>query len=247
VTTDLSTVRKLLERDRFWTAYAIGDLDPRRAAHCDWYVSGDSLALLYREFETPILFASGDPEILQTIDYTGPCYLQIPRHFELRQVEWSRAMHRMGLDPAEFRRPTGSFATPLGVADEPEIRELFADGRDSGEEPDFFMTSQLGDGTFFGVRDESGRLVAAGGTHLYSDPESVATIGNIYTHRAYRGRGHAKTVTAAIVETVLERGIRTVVLNVKSQNTTAIRIYEQLGFRFHCVYWEGFATNLNKN
>jgi len=246
VTADLSLVRKLLERDRFWTAYAIGDLDPRRAAHCQWYVSGDSLALLYREFETPILFAAGDPEILQTIEYKGPCYLQVPRHFDVEHAQWSRTMHRMGLDAAEFRPAANGNAIPLGVADEPELRELYADGRESGEEPDFFMTSQLGDQTFYGVRDDRGRLVAAGGTHLYSDPESVATIGNVYTLRDSRGRGHAKAVTAAIVRSVLDRGIRTVVLNVKSQNTAAIRIYEQLGFRFHCVYWEGFAANVNK-
>ena len=56
---------------------------------------------------------------------------------------------------------------PLGPAHETELRELFADGRDTGDEPDFFIASQLEDETFFGVRD-AGRLVAAGGTHLYS-------------------------------------------------------------------------------
>ena len=62
---------------------------------------------------------------------------------------------------------------PLGPAHETELRELFADGRDTGDEPDFFIASQLEDETFFGVRD-TGRLVAAGGTHLYSAARASA-------------------------------------------------------------------------
>ena len=69
------------------------------------------------------------------------------------------------------------------------------------------MRSQLGDGTFFGVRRE-GRLVAAGGTHLYSAAESVGAVGNVYTHRAYRGQGHASAVTSAIVRRLIERDTR---------------------------------------
>jgi predicted GNAT family acetyltransferase len=102
------------------------------------------------------------------------------------------------------------------------------------------MTSQLADGAFFGVR-EHGRLIAAGGTHLYSASERVATIGNVYTHSAHRGRGLAAAVTAAVVRTLLARGTGTIALNVKSANAAAIAVYERLGFRFHARFYEGQA------
>ena len=98
-------------------------------------------------------------------------------------------MHRMSLAPEAFTpHGGGARAELLDERHEDEIRALFEDGRATGEEPDFFMRSQLQDGTFYGVRHE-GRLVAAGGTHLYSRDESVGAIGNVYTHRAHRGRG----------------------------------------------------------
>lgn len=245
-------VRELLRQDPVWCAYALGDLDPRRAAFCEWFVRGDSVALLYHEFDPPILFAAGDPAILDAIPYHGPCHLQVPQHgfVERFEVDWQRPMRRFGLDPADFRpRPGRALAAEaLTAAHEAEIRELYQDGVAHHEEPDFFIASQLADGTFFGIRDpeSGGRLAAAGGTHLYSDSESVATIGNVYTRRSYRGLGYGTAVTSAIAANLVSRGIQTIALNVKSQNVVAIRIYEQLGFRFRCDYQEAFARNMKK-
>lgn len=242
-------VRELLRRDPVWCAYALGDLDPRRAGYCEWFARGESVVLLYHEFDPPILFAAGDPEVLEEVPYRGPCHLQVPQHgfVERFEVDWQRPMRRLGLDPADFRPRPDAGAEALTAVHEAEIRELYRDGVEVREEPDFFISSQLDDGTFFGIRDpETGRLAAAGGTHLYSDPESVATIGNVYTRRSHRGRGYATAVTSAISRSLVERGIQTIALNVKSQNAVAIRIYEQLGFRFRCDYLEGFARNMKK-
>jgi ribosomal protein S18 acetylase RimI-like enzyme len=245
--TDATAIRTLLHRDPCWSVYALGDLDPRRREHCQWHTRGSSVALLYHEFDAPILWAAGDPGVLEAVPDIDACYLQIPETFlapvERRfAVDWSRLMHRMSLDPADFvPHDDVSAAEPLDEAHEHEIRELYADGAATHEEPDFFWRSQLGDGTFFGMRRE-GRLVAAGGTHLYSSAESVGAIGNVYTHRSHRGQGHASAVTSAIARRLIERGTRTIALNVKSDNQVAIRVYERLGFRFHCRFWEGQAT-----
>jgi ribosomal protein S18 acetylase RimI-like enzyme len=246
----VSQVRELLRRDPVWCAYALGDLDPRREAFCEWFVRGESVALLYHEFDPPILFAAGDPSILDAIPYRGPCHLQVPQHgfVERFEIDWQRPMRRLGLDPANFRpKPGNGLAEPLSAFHEEEIRELYRDGVGHHEEPDFFIASQLADGTFFGIRDpESGRLAAAGGTHLYSESESVATIGNVYTRRSHRGLGYGTAVTSAIAASLVDRGIQTIALNVKSQNVVAIRIYEQLGFRFRCDYQEAFARSMKK-
>jgi len=243
----IDEIRARLLEDRYWSVYALGDLDPRRQQYCEWHACGSSIALLYREFDAPILWAAGAPDVLEALPDLDACYLQIPEAFlapaaRRLTVEWSRLMHRMSLDTTRFAPYRGADAVePLGPAHEGELRALYADGTATHEDPDFFMASQLEDGTFFGVRRD-GQLVSAGGTHLYSAAESVGPIGNVYTHRAYRGQGHASAVTSAIVRRLIERGTRTIALNVKSGNQAAIRVYERLGFRFHARFWEGRAT-----
>ncbi len=248
---DLDVIRALLRQDAAWAAYALGDLDPRRQRHCQWFARDGSVALVYREFDTPILFAAGSPGILADVPPLDACLLQIPEQFagglkERYAIDWMRPMERLALVPGAYVRPSAGVAMvePLGPLHETELRELFADGRDTGDEPDFFIASQLEDETFFGVR-EAGRLVAAGGTHLYSAAESVGTIGNIYTCRGYRGRGHASAVTAAIVDRLIARDTETIVLNVKAGNASARRVYERLGFTFHTRYWEGRAVAIS--
>src|SRR3954466_15252438 len=74
LTADLRRIRAALDRDRAWSAYAIGDLDPQRLGHCSWYAPAadpDALVLLYRGFEPPILFAIGGPARL------GPVFAEL--------------------------------------------------------------------------------------------------------------------------------------------------------------------------
>ena len=68
--TDLSRVRALLDRDRAWAAYAIGDLAPEFVTDCSWYTPADgapALVLLYRGFDPPILFAMGNSRDLAAL------------------------------------------------------------------------------------------------------------------------------------------------------------------------------------
>lgn len=244
---EVALIRSLLRRDPCWSVYALGDLDPRRQHHCEWHVRGSSVALLYREFETPILFVAGGAEVLADLPAVDACLLQVPdgllpalaARFD---VEWASPVFRMALDPA-VRLPAAANAAvePLGCGHQDELAELYADGDATGEAPDFFLASQLDDETFFGVR-EHGTLVAAGGTHLYSAAESVAAIGNIYTRRWHRGHGHASAVVHAIVAQLRSRGIGTIALNVRTENLAAIRLYERLGFKVHVRFWEGRAN-----
>src|SRR5439155_19334107 len=96
-------------------------------------------------------------------------------------------------------------------------------------------------GVFCGIR-EGEDLIAVAGTHLVSAAESVGAVGNIYTRRDRRGRGLATQTTAAVVAELRRLGIATIVLNVSRTNVPAVRVYERLGFRRYCDYFEGRAT-----
>jgi GNAT superfamily N-acetyltransferase len=206
------------------------------------------VALLYREFDTPILFAAGDAALVEDLPDVAACLLHVPAHFlpplaSRFDMASATPVFRMALDNGtRGGTPGNGMAEPLGPRHAGELRELYADGDAAGEAPDFFMPGQLDDETFYGVR-EGGTLVAAGGTHVFSAVESVAAIGNVYTRRTHRGRGHAATVVKAIVDALRRRGIATIGLNVRTANTPALRLYEQLGFRIHARFWEGRAVS----
>jgi ribosomal protein S18 acetylase RimI-like enzyme len=83
-------------------------------------------------------------------------------------------------------------------------------------------------GPFFGVRDEWGRLVSAGGVQIVTD--RVAQLGAIATAEGRRRRGLARGVVTELLRALERRG-RPIVLHVLSSNSAAIRLYGSLGFR----------------
>ena len=248
--TDVSLVRSILERDRAWSAYALGDLSPELAPFCEWHASADgaALALVYRGFSPPILFGMGTPERLASViqDLDEP---ELSLHLRLEAVPSlgprfapvdAKPMWRMVLDLAAFR-PTGEAGVePLGPAHADEIVRLYGDGIDRDEVPTFFYPSMLEQGTFRGIRDE-GDLVAVAGTHLCSADFGVAAIGHVYTRFDRRGHGLATRVTGAVVSAIRARDVGTIVLNVRQTNDGARRVYERLGFGCHCPFVEGLA------
>jgi ribosomal protein S18 acetylase RimI-like enzyme len=240
----------MLERDRPWSAYAIGDLSPGFAQDCEWRIpeGGDALVLVYRGFHPPILFGLGSPErlgeVIREVD-APEISLQIRRealpalapHFEVIEA---RSMWRMVLDPMGFRPGDVDGVEPLDAADIDDIVRLYKDGSARGEAPDFFFPSMVEQGVFRGFRDGAD-LVAVAGTHLLAPDLGVCAIGNVYTRLDRRGRGLAARVTSAVVAAAFARNVGTVVLNVRHHNDTARRVYERLGFRRHCDFVEGRA------
>jgi ribosomal protein S18 acetylase RimI-like enzyme len=250
--TDRTTIRRLLDTDRPWSVYALGDLSPAQFAHCTWFSpSGEApaLALLYGGFAPPVLFALGEPTVLRAvvadIGDVPELYLHVrPEVVPLLQARYRvsdpKAMWRMILNPAKYNPPAPGSATPVGPADLGALRHLYADGELAGEQPGFFSPAMLGEGVYFGVW-EGGDLIAAAGTHLVAEAESVAAVGNVYTRRNRRGRGLGARVTGAVVAELLRRQVGTVALNVSQDNAAAALVYEQLGFERYCAFVEGLA------
>jgi ribosomal protein S18 acetylase RimI-like enzyme len=251
VTTETERIRLILERDRAWALYALGDLEPPHAAFAEWRCAADdsALVLLYREFSVPVLFTFGPPASLAPLleeIADRELYLSIrpellpviERRYTVRAVT---PMWRMVLEPATFSGTTPDNVARLTTHDFDALEALYADGAATHEAPDFFIRPQLERGVFYGVPDGVA-LTAAGGTHLVSSSFSLGAIGNVYVRADWRGRGLGRAVTAAVAAELLQMGIQTIALNVKQENATAIHMYERLGFRRYGAFYEGVAT-----
>ena len=251
-------IRAILDMDPVWAAYAVADLQPDYAPYCRWRIAetdtGKGLTLLFTRLSLPTLFTMGDTgEVAEALERTAmpeTVYITIrEEHFRLasRYYDFStdtRPMWRMTLtDPAaamtEMRLPDGLQVTPLSAGDSERIRRLHAIGGPYA--PDAFEPYQTAGGTFFGVENGSGELLAAGGTHVVDWQAGVGGIGNMYTHPARRGEGLGTAVLRAIVEKLVAGGATNIVLNVDQHNLGARRLYERHGFEVYCPYLEGIG------
>ena len=82
-------------------------------------------------------------------------------------------------------------------------------------------------GEYFGIRDESGALVAMAGERIF--PAPYREISAVCTDEAYRGKGLAARLVRHLVARIEGRG-ETPMLHAAGDNTNAIRLYETLGF-----------------
>lgn len=252
---DRAAIRALLSSDRAWSVYALGDLEPGFFEQCAWFASETqppSLAMIFRGFKVPVLFALGPAAgvamLLNDIVVEPSLYLHVrPEIVPVLQARYliphPKRMWRMVLELPSFRPAPAAGVKRLGAADLPALNGLYADGKAAGEVPEFFFASMLEQGVFFGIC-ENNDLIAVAGTHLVAPPEAVAAVGNIYTRRDCRGRGLAARVTSAVVSELLAMNIDIVALNVNQQNLSAIIVYERLGFAKHGEFIEGVASRM---
>jgi RimJ/RimL family protein N-acetyltransferase len=242
--TDKSEILAFLEKDRWYAAYAIGDLEPSLFAQCQWYgaeASGGlrALALLFAGLEPPVLFVMGQVPGLSMILGSA---LRPPRVFVTCRPEHLPAvrafynlgtperMLRMILHPADFR-PVPGEVTRLSPAYTKELERLYSMGWGNA-----FKPYQVAQGVFYGV-ERKGWLVATAGTHIVSPTHGVAAVGNVFTDPDHRNQGYGTICTSAVVEDLLARRLD-VVLNVSAANDAAIHIYQRLGFRTYCRFIE---------
>jgi ribosomal protein S18 acetylase RimI-like enzyme len=239
--TDKDQIRNILQRDRRWCVYALGDLTPRMFLKCSWFTP--DLTLVLHDYGTSILFAHGIGSIQEALgSVSWPVHLQVQqdgldevaRHATVMNV---KHMCRMAWDGGETE--IGEAVRRLGPTDVAAVKRLYADGETTGESPDFFYDSMVANGVFFGVY-EGPDLIAAAGTHLFAPDEHAAAIGNVYTRRDRRGRGLSRAVTKAVLHRL--RHLKTVGLNVREDNAAAIHVYESLGFVKHCEFREALAS-----
>lgn len=260
-TQDLERVRRVLSRDPIATAYMLGDLDPTYAHHCAWWVAseregGDDVAVLqiYTGLQAPVILTYGASDGIEAIlaagldELPGRAHVHLsPDHLAVMQTvfgfERLRPMMRMGARPSELHVVTSGPGegylpvTRLGHRDTGDIVALSSFYPDS-----FFEPHQLSSGHYYGVRTTGGQLASVAGVHIVSHADRLAAIGNVVTHPDHRGRGLSTACTAHLSRALVEAGMSLLVLNVQRENVQARKVYENLGFREHCTYLEGFLV-----
>ncbi|SCF12202.1 FR47-like protein [Micromonospora viridifaciens] len=235
---DRAVLAELLGRDPVLHAYQLGDLDDFFWPYTSWYRRGDQVALLYHGVELPTLLAFAAPEHIgesaALLDELAPVlparlWAHLSPGLDATVARWyevsdAAGHHRMALtDPARLARVT-PVGQVLGPADLPALLDLYA----AAYPGNWFDPRMLDTGQYVGIR-EAGALVAVAGVHVWSPTWRVAALGNVTTHPRCRGRGLAAAAVAALCAR-LRASVDHVTLNVRADNSAAVRLYERLGF-----------------
>jgi ribosomal protein S18 acetylase RimI-like enzyme len=121
-------------------------------------------------------------------------------------------------------------AVPLGPADVPAMLRL-----SERTKPGPFLPRTIELGSYLGIwRD--GELVAMAGERFR--PPGWTEVSAVCTDPAWRGHGFASRLTRAVAAGIAARG-ETPFLHAVASNTTAIRLYKELGFshRRDITFW----------
>ncbi|HLQ29833.1 MAG TPA: GNAT family N-acetyltransferase [Ktedonobacteraceae bacterium] len=237
----------ILSQDPIWNCFALADLElPLR----DY--SQFALAYQNESNKRAICLILRHPIIGQVLSPFGPeegvaailkhlalpehpliqaqeMHIPILQHYYQPETNW-KGMWRMAVTPTTFQPLIGEpprQVKRLTTSDLPALKNLYAQHLEST-----FSANLFSQGVYVGVW-KGKRLIAAGGTHALAPTSHIAVLGNILTAPEARGQGYATAITAALVIMLFDQGYSTIVLNVFEDNSSAIRIYQRLGFHLH--------------
>jgi len=243
-TRDRGLLHRFLEQDRVWAAYAIADTDDREFERTRFGIAFDdrepvAVVMEYRGISPQPVFTMGDRAgvsailrdvIRPRIAYVGATSDVFAGVRERYRVDAPAPMVRMVVSQDSFRPVVGD-TVRLDQGDAGHLNRLYQLGLNA-----HLPEQAVAAGIYYGVRRGT-RLIAAAGTHVVSPQWDIAAVGNVYTHREYRGQGLAKIVTSAVTADLLTK-CRTVVLNVRADNPPALAVYHALGYRDHAHFEE---------
>lgn len=232
-------------------AYELGDLDDVEWPYTRWlgWEAGGTLeqvALLYTQPEVPVLLAIAEPPpgameaLLEARMAELPERLYVHVTARLLDVlglryETEQAYPHLKL---ALQRPeqAAQHAVPVDVLRPQDLEEVTAFYR-AAYPGTWFVPRQLATRRYVGIR-RNGRLECVAGVHVHSPTWGVAALGNVATLPERRGQGLARGACAALCRLLLEDGIETIALNVRSDNEAAIRAYTHIGFEPVAEYVE---------
>ncbi|MBI2908106.1 MAG: GNAT family N-acetyltransferase [Chloroflexi bacterium] len=235
-----------LERDRIYAAYAIAQLTDPPSKKTQAMVDesqAPAICVHLKDVELPFLLSMGDQQGVASILSAGLCPWQAYLVYKPDQAGVVESFYRPYRRTAMLRMhvtqdaflPVEGDAVRLTGLHASKVNQLY-----TTEMSCHIYPRQIDMGVYYGIwRD--GRLAAVAGTHVVSPGQGIGAVGNVLTHALYRGAGCAAICTSAVTQELLGY-CRDVVLNVKEDNIAARRVYERLGYREHCLYFEAFGT-----
>ena len=249
---DKSTIETFLRGSVFLNIYGLGDLDDFFWPDTTWHALTDesgiqAIALIYTGGKLPCLHIHAEDDkivyaekLLHYLIPTLPERFHAHLNLGLENILAERYTlrphgkhYKMALINKSLPSNVDtSQATGLSKSHLSEILNLF----EKAYPGNFFEPRMLETKQYYGIR-HSGELISAAGVHVYSRRYKVAALGNITTHPKYRGKGYGTTVTARVCQSLL-CDIDHIGLNVKADNTSAIKSYKKLGFEVVGSYGE---------
>ena len=151
------------------------------------------------------------------------------------RFDWLEPIVRMHVTPETLVEPLLTrMVVPLGQADAAALAALYAIWPESR-----FQTSRLRLGyRYVGIRDAD-RIVAVAEQVLGTREDGLAVVQGVLVDPAWRGRGFAGAVTAALTARLFADGARNVVLDVRESNLPALAAYARIGYRQHVTLLAG--------
>jgi RimJ/RimL family protein N-acetyltransferase len=251
---DKSAILTFLKKSEELHFYCIGDLDDFYWPKTTWYglIENDviqSIALLYTGPDVPtlLMFYDNNPEysfeLLKSIRpilpekffaHLSPDLISIFGKENI--IENSGLHYKMVLkrNPPEIDDPN---IKRLSTNDLPIVENLYL----IAYPHNWFDRRMVETDKYFGyfINDN---LVGIAGIHVYSAIYKVSALGNIATLPGYRGQQIAFRLTSRLCNDLF-KDVNLIGLNVKSDNKSAIRCYEKIGFEIAGNYEECFIIN----
>lgn len=253
---DKKEIHSYLRKDAEIQYYCLGDLDEFFFPRTKWFAITEnslilSLGLLYNGGDVPtfLLFYKNSPEpSLNLLKFTREqlpdlfyTHLTPPlkSFFGREEIKEDYGIHyKMVLKKQALPAGNDSGIRRLTISDLDEIQAFYS----VAYPHNWFDKRMLETGKYFGY-SFGGKLSGVAGIHVYSPETRVAALGNIAVHPGYRGRGIAFNLTVKLCHDLL-REVDIIGLNVKADNTHAIRSYMKAGFEITGEYDECLIQKL---
>jgi len=183
--------------------------------------SDEFLDQIFKEFSLENIHIECAPSAQKIVER----YYKITEAYDMVEMAISRDKYKSFKEVAD----------KLGDEDLSQINQLL--GPYAKNNLDKYQVTQ---GIYYGVKKDN-KLVAVAGTHNISEKYEIGTIGNVATDTAYRRQNLAYSCCSRVMQDAF-KVCDTLIVKVDKRKPSAISLYEKLGFKKYCEFFEGFAV-----